>query len=209
MDQGHRGETLRRTLCGIALCVVLAAPAWAQRTDRPHRSGLWGELGAGPGLVRIASSGCSDVVTAGGVTNYVRIGATVSDRVVIGLEVFSLLNRGLGFSSGDTTKTAETATAAVVVLWFPSRRGFFFKGGAGLAVGQFTIPETAGADTSNGDGIGVTFGFGWDFAISRKFAVTANLAAYVTAVGDVVLPSQRVDDVIATMYQGSIGITFR
>lgn len=170
---------------------------------------MWGELGAGPGHVRIACSGCTNVVGASGVTSYFRIGSAVSDRVVIGLEVFSLLNRGLGFSSGDTTKTAETATAALVVLWFPSRRGFFFKGGAGLAVGQFTIPGTAGADTSNGDGIGLTYGFGWDFAISRKFAVTANLAAYVTAVGDVVLPSQRVDDVIATMYQGSIGFTFR
>lgn len=170
---------------------------------------MWGELGAGPGQVRIACSGCTDVVRAAGVTNYVRIGGTVSDRVLIGLEVFSLLNRGLGFSSGDTTKTAETGTAAVVVLWFPSRRGFFFKGGAGIAVGQFTIPGTAGADTISGGGIGLTFGFGWDFAISRKFAVTTNLAAYVTAVGDVVLPGQRVDDLIATMYQGSIGFTIR
>jgi len=185
------------------------APASAQRTDRPHRSGLWGELGAGPGRVRIACSGCTDVVTAGGVTSYVRIGGTVSDRVVIGFEVFSLLDRGFGFLSADSTSTAETATAAVVVLWFPSRRGFFFKGGAGIAAGQFTIPGTAGADTSNNAGIGLTFGVGWDFAISRKFAITTNFAAYVTAVGDVILPGRRVDDVIATMYQAGIGITFR
>jgi len=189
--------------------MLLTAPAWAQRTDRQHRSGLWGEFGAGPGRVRIACSGCADVVAAGAPTSYFRIGGTVSDRVVIGLEVFSLLDRAFGFSPGDTSTTAETATATVVVLWFPSRRGFFFKGGVGLAAGQFTVPGTAGADTSNGGGIGLTFGFGWDFAISRKFAVTTNLAAYVTAVGDVVLPGQRVDDVIATMYQGSIGFTFR
>jgi len=31
----------------------------------------------------------------------------------------------------------------------------------------------------------------------------------MTAVGDIVVPSRRVDDVIATMYQGSIGFTFR
>jgi outer membrane protein with beta-barrel domain len=199
-------------LCGIALCLVLtapAAPAWAQRKDRPHRSGLWGEFGAGPGRVRIACSGCTDVVTASGLTSYVRIGGTVSDRVVIGLEVFALLNRGFGFSPGDTITTAETATAAVVVLWFPSRRGFFFKGGAGIASGQFTIPGTAGADTSNSAGIGITFGFGWDVALSRKFAITTNFAAYVTAVGDVILPGQRVDDVIATMYQAGVSLTFR
>ena len=146
-------------------------------------------------------------MTAGGLTSYVRIGGTVSDRVVIGLEVFSLLDRGFGFSTGDSTSTA--ATAAVVVLWFPGRRGFFFKGGAGIASGQFTIPGTAGADTSNSAGIGLTFGFGWDFPISRKFAITTNFAAYVTAVGDVILPGQRVDDVIATMYQAGVSVTFR
>ncbi len=127
---------------------------------------------------------------------------------MIGLEVFSSLDRAFGFSRADTTKTAET-TATVVVLWFPSRRGFFFKGGVGLAAGQFTVPGTAGVDTSNGGGIGLTYGFGWDVAISRRFAVSTNFAAYVTAVGDVVLPGQRIDDVIATMYQGSIGFTFR
>jgi hypothetical protein len=185
------------------------APASAQRTDRPHRSGLWGEFGAGAGRVRIACSGCTAVVVANAPTSYVRIGGTVSDRVVIGLEVFSLLNRSLGFAPGDSTTTAETATVAIVVLWFPSRRGFFFKGGAGLAAGQFTIPGTAGADTSNGRGIGVTYGFGWDFPLSRKFAITTNFAAYVTAIGDVVLPGRRVDDMIATMYQAGIGITFR
>ena len=189
--------------------MLLTAPAWAQRRDRPHRSGLWAELGAGPGRVRIARSGCTDVVVASAPSSYFRIGGTVSDRVLIGVEVFSSLDRAFGFSRGDTTTTAETATATVVVLWFPSRRGFFFKGGVGLAGGQFTVPGTAGVDTSNGGGIGLTFGFGWDFAISRKFAITTNLAAHVTAVGDVVLPGQRIDDVIATMYQGSIGFSFR
>jgi hypothetical protein len=184
-------------------------PAGAQRTDRPHRSGLWGEIGAGPGRIRIGCSGCTDVVAASAPASYLRIGGTVSDHVVIGLEVFSLLDRAFGFSSGDTTTTAATATATIVVLWFPTRRGFFVKGGAGLAGGQFTIPGTAGADTSTGGGIGMTFGFGWDFALSRRFAITTNFAAYVTAVGDVVLPGQRVDDVIATMYQAGIGFTFR
>ena len=157
----------------------------------------------------MACSGCTDIVVASAPISYFRIGGTVSDRVLIGVEVVSLLDRAFGFSRGDTTTTAETGTATVVVLWFPSRRGFFFKGGVGLASGQFTVPGTAGADTSNGRGIGLTFGFGWDFAISRKFAITTNLAAHVTAVGDVVLPARRIDDVIATMYQGSIGFTFR
>jgi hypothetical protein len=65
------------------------------------------------------------------------------------------------------------------------------------------------ADTSNGGGIGLTFGLGWDAPISRKFAFTGNAAVFVTAVGDVVFPGRRVDDVIPTMYQLSIGFTVR
>ena len=157
----------------------------------------------------MACSACTNVVAAGGATSYLRIGGTVSDHVVIGVEVFSFLDRAFGLSPSDTTTKAETALATVVVLWFPGRHGLFFKGGVGIAGGQFTVPGTAGADTSNGAGIGLTFGFGWDFAFSRRFAITTNFAAHVTAVGDVVLPGQRVDDVIATMYQGAIGFTFR
>lgn len=208
MDEG-RVQTLRRTLCGIALGVLLAAPAWAQRPRRPHRGGLWGEIGVGPGRIRVACSGCTDVVAAGGTTSYLRIGGTASDRVLIGFEAFAFLDRAFAFSLGDSIRTAETATATLVVIWFPSRRGLFVKGGVGIAGGQFIFPGTTGADTSSGAGIGLTFGGGWDFAISRKFAVTMNFAAYVTAVGDVVLPGRRIDDVIATMYQGAIGVTFR
>lgn len=200
---------MRLILAAVALVILGSGGAAAQRRSRPHRSGLWGELSSGTGHVRIACSGCNDVVTANGATSFVRIGGTVSDHVVIGFEAFSLLDRGLGFFSQDTT-TAETATAAIVVLWFPGRHGLFFKGGAGAAGGQFILPSgPTEADTSNGAGIGLTFGLGWDWSISRKFAITANAATFVVGLGDIVLPTRRVDDVIATMYQASIGVTFR
>jgi hypothetical protein len=195
----------------ILLLGVVATDLAAQRPRRPHRSGLWGELGGGGGVARIACSGCTDVVTAGGITNHFRIGGTVSDRVVIGFETFGLLDQAFGFAPSDpsTGSSAETVSLAVVVLWFPGRRGLFFKGGVGAATGEFVLPTGAQSDTSQGGGMGVTFGVGWDWPISRKFAITANVGTYVTALGDIVLPGRRVDDVIATMYEASIGFTFR
>jgi hypothetical protein len=197
----------------VALGVIAtlwSTPALAQRPSRPHRGGLWGEFGFGPGFVRVACAGCANVVSANGQTSYFRIGGTVSDHVLIGFEAFSLLDKAFSFSLDVSTSAAETATATVIVLWYPGRRGLFFKGGVGIAAGQYTIPSgSTQADTSTGAGIGLTFGTGWDWSISRKFAITANVAAYVTAVGDIVLTGRRVDDVIATMYQGSIGFTFR
>ena len=191
---------------------VLAAQdsAPAPKHRRPHRAGLWGEFGFGPGRARVACSGCESVIIANGATSYLRIGGTVSDHVMIGGEIFSLLNKAFGFSPEDSARTAETGTLAIIVMWFPGRSGLFFKGGVGAAVGQFSLPTaTSSADTSDGAGIGLTFGAGWDWSISRKFAFTANVGVYVTAIGDVQLPGRRVDDVIATMYQGSIGFTFR
>jgi hypothetical protein len=200
---------MRSALCVIAAMLCHTGLA-AQRPMRPHRAGLWGEVGFGAGHVRVACSGCTNVVSADGPTSYLRIGGTVSDHVVIGFEAFSQLDKAFHFSLDASKSTAETATAAVIILWYPGRTGLFFKGGVGAAGGQYSIPRSATeADTSSGAGMGLTFGAGWDWSISRKFAVTANVASYVVAVGDIVLPGQRVDDVIATMYQASIGFTFR
>jgi hypothetical protein len=196
----------------LALIVLLlwTSAANAQRPSRPHRGGLWGEFGFGPGHVRVACAGCTNVVASNGPTSQFRIGGTVSDHVLIGFEVFTHLDKAFQFSLDVSTSSAETATAMLIILWYPGKRGLFFKGGMGVAAGQYSIPTSpTQSDTSTGAGIGLSFGAGWDWSISRKFAITANVAAYVTAVGDIVLTGRRVDDVIATMYQGSIGFTFR
>lgn len=197
----------------VALWMIAAlwgTAALGQRPARPHRSGLWGEFAFGPGHVRVACAGCTNVVSSNGPTSHFRIGGTVSNHVLIGFEAFSLLDKAFEFSLDVSTSTAETATAAVIILWYPGRRGLFFKGGVGVAAGQYAIPTSpTEADTSTGAGIALTFGTGWDWSISRKFAITAHVSAYVTAVGDIVVPGRRVDDVIATMYQGAIGFTFR
>jgi hypothetical protein len=199
----------------IALLLTLGATMasgalGAQTAGRPHRSGLWGEFAFGPGIVRVACSECTDVIGSNGATSHLRIGGTVSDHVLIGAELFSLLDKTFDFSLNVHTQTAETGTAAIVVLWYPGRRGLYFKGGVGAAVGQYTIPTSpTQADTSTGAGMGLTFGAGWDWSISRKLAVTFDAGTYVVGVGDIVLPGRRVDDVIATMYSASIGLTFR
>ncbi|HJS43936.1 MAG TPA: hypothetical protein VJ755_10730 [Gemmatimonadales bacterium] len=213
---------MKLIVCVLAVTLLGYGAAAAQepvggsqprKPSRPHRSGLWGEFGFGPGHARIACSGCEEVVGANGTTSYVRLGGIVSDHVLIGFEAFTLLNKSLGHASPDSGTTAETGTAAIIIMWYPGSRGLFFKGGVGAAFGQFSIPGdsagTAVADTSEGGGIGITFGLGWDAPISRKFAFTGNAGVFVTALGDVALANRRVDDLIATMYSVSVGFTFR
>jgi hypothetical protein len=199
--------------CGSAAVAQEPAPTAPIPRPKRHRTGLWGELGSGPGYVRVACSDCTDVIGASGATSYLRIGGVISRNVVIGVEIFSLLDQTFGFASQDSNAVAETGTATITLLWYPGKSGLFFKGGVGAAFGEFSVPSDStnvGTDTtSSGGGIGMTFGLGYDFPISRKFAITANAAAFVTALGDVVLPGHNVDDVIATVYQLSIGFTIR
>ena len=182
-------------------------------TNPRNAWGIWKGSPVVPQAMRIACSGCEEVVGANGTTSYLRLGGIVSDHVLIGFEAFTLLNKSLGHASPDSGTTAETGTAAIIIMWYPGSRGLFFKGGVGAAFGQFSIPAdsagTAVADTSTGGGIGLSFGLGWDAPISRKFAFTGNAAVFVTALGDVALTNRRVDDLIATMYAVSVGFTFR
>lgn len=195
----------------LLLCLGLAGCASSHRPQRPHRTGLWGEIMVGGGRLRMACSTCGDsIIVAPGGGGLIRIGGTVSDNVLMGWESAGFLDETFGFAANDSTTVAEMETVTIVVLWFPWRAGMFVKGGVGMAQGRFTIPAGATqVDSTKGTGIGMTFGLGWDVPISRKFALTANAGVFVTAIGDIVLPTSRVDDVIGTLYQFTLGITFR
>ncbi|MGD8277664.1 MAG: hypothetical protein PVH00_06540 [Gemmatimonadota bacterium] len=199
------------TRCSVLYGVVFMVAAFpgAAGAQRPHRSGLWGELGGGPSSVRIACSGCADVTRRSGSGGYFRVGGAVSDRILIGVEAFSLVDEAFGFSEGDTSIVAENVSLAGVVLWYPGRTGIFLKAGVGLASGEFTIPGTPEPVVSQGIGTGLTFGIGFDLPIWRGLAVTGNAGTWVTAIGDVVLPDATVDDVIATLYGLTFGFTLR
>jgi hypothetical protein len=191
----------------IALLGVVTTPLAAQR---PHRTGLWAELCNGPSLVRIASSASTEVTTKTGFGSCFRVGGTLSNKVLLGVETFGFLDKTFGFGTRDTSVVAETGTIAVVVLWFPWRSGFFLKGGVGTGQGKFTVfPSPGQPVVAEGVGVGLTYGLGFDLPISRKFALTANAAAVVNAIGDLVLPTTRVEDVIATMYHVALGIAVR
>lgn len=190
-----------------AATVVLTAEAAAQR---PHRSGLWVEFGSGPAHARVGCSGCEDVTRGSGSAGYLRIGGVLSDRVLLGVESFSLIDHAFGFAADDRSIVAENASVAAIVVWYPWRSGFFFKGGVGLAGGEFTVePDSEAPIVSEGVGVGLTFGMGLDVPISRRFALTGSAGTWITAIGDVVLPTAIVDDVIATLYAVTIGFTIR
>ena len=133
-----------------------------------------------------------------------------SRKVLMGVEFYSFIDEGFGFSETDSSVVAENEIVAATVLWYPWRSHFFIKGGVGVAQGRFTVADSTGAPfVAQGTGVGITFGLGLDVPISRKLAFTANIGSYITGIGDLQLPGLVIDDVIPTTYLISIGLTFR
>jgi hypothetical protein len=209
MDRGSMSADPDRA--GAVLAVLVGLLATAGLAQRPHRTGAWLEAGGGAGYVRIASSGSTNVTSAPGSTYYLRAGALLSDKVLLGVENVVFVDDLLGFFRADTSSVAETWSLAVVVLWFPWRSGVFVKGGVGVAQGTFTTTPTGGGPpfTARGTGVGLTFGLGYDRKISRKVALTGCVCAQIAGIGDVVRPTTRLDDMIASIYHATIGITIR
>lgn len=191
-----------------AAAALLVAPA--ETRAQAVRSGFWLEAAAGTGTVRNTCAGCPGVTVGFGSTYQIRAGGALNPRVLVGVEAFSLRTSELRLASGVSPVEAENVSIAPVVIWYVGRSGFFLKGGAGLARGRFTV-ESGGTDavTTERTGSGLTFGVGFDIGVVRWLAVTANLATYVTAIGDVRVEGQLVDDVIATVYEAGVGITLR
>lgn len=189
------------------LCALLARDGSAQYA---RRTGFWMEISTGPGFVRVGCAGCGDVITENGSGGFLRLGGALSSKVLLGVESNGFIDETFGFAPEDESVVAEASSLAAVVLWYPWRAGIFLKGGVGLAGGRFTVPsDSAEAVEATGHGVGMTFGFGLDVPLSRRFALTGNAAAFIMAIGDVRLPSVTVDDVIPTVYQVGIGLTVR
>jgi hypothetical protein len=197
----------RSALAAAAALLLNGAMADAQNL---HRQKFWIEFGGGPAAIRINCTGCDDVTRATGSASFLRLGGTLSEKVLLGAEFFGFSDQSFEFDSGAESVLAEFASISASVLWYPWRSHFFIKSGVGIAEGLFTVdpldPESA---KSEGVGVGLTYGLGLDVPISRKLAFSLNASTYFTAVGDLVLPHRTVEDVIPTTYMVSIGVVLR
>jgi len=194
-----------RLIVSAALVPIAAASA-----QRPHRSGLWFEAGWGPSSIRVACTGCEDVTRASGSAAAFRLGGTISDKVLFGIETFTYLNQSFGLSEADTALVAATSNLGGIVMWWPWKGGFFVKGGIGVAQGEFTLnADTEDEAVFKGTGVGLTFGIGLDLPVKKWLAFSFNAGAYVTAIGDLVTPTVKIEDVIPSMYALTVGFTIR
>ena len=142
----------------LAACALIpigmATPVQAQHVH----SGFW--IGFAPGGVAIADAeGLAYPL-------YVRLGATLSQRVLLGVESYNVF---LNYWDGKSIGTL----AAVALLYPSAKSGFFIKPGLGRSYGRAICCGTT-------KGLAVNLAVGYDLRLGRNVYLTPNLDLLVT-----------------------------
>jgi hypothetical protein len=148
---------MRLPALALLLITLLGAPASAQGNPQT-REGFWISFGIGFG-----SLGCGDCdERQGGINGYLRMGGTLSQKLLIGGEVNA-------WSKSEDGATLTVSNFGPVLYFYPNPTGgFFLKGGLGLATTSLDL----GAIKIDENGVGLTLGLGYDARVGRNFALT-------------------------------------
>jgi hypothetical protein len=150
-----------RVLTTVILIAAIAGSLEAQSGRRPNsRQGFWIGLGAGPGSVGVDCVGCGDDRTSG-FSGYVRLGGTVSRKILLGGE-----SNGWFHSEGGVKE--NLGFASFVLLWYPSAPGaFFLKVGAG----GMNYSADDGVNEITATAPSGSLGMGYEFRAGRMVSV--------------------------------------
>jgi hypothetical protein len=147
-------------LTTLLLATTLAASASAQES-RPSnvRKGFWIGFGLGGGVN--LSQGLDDKSLWGG-NGYIRLGGTTKPNILLGGEA-------IGWSASDRGNTLERGNAHFVVMWYPNvKKGFYLKGGIGVAsIGESRTSGNTTTTTTKG-GFGTGAGLGYELQIGKN-----------------------------------------
>lgn len=193
--------TARRVAWAVLTLALVAAPARAQLR---RRSGVWVDVGAGLGRLRVSCRTCSPPASTGGYAITLSIGGAPSRYVLLGVEVQV-------WTGTDARIDEQVRTLSLVAQWYPWRRtGFFVRGGTGLVDGHVAPNDTASVRKAvKGRGIVIGASLGWDQPINRHLAVTVQAGDQIAALGDITTTSGVADDTIAYVSRLSIALVLR
>ena len=174
--------TSRRHIAALAAAALLmAAPETARAGDHPHdRNGflLGFNLGGGSAEVEWETEDAtlSSDRESGGAGN-LRLGYAVSPAVALGLEVagWSRTYDVVGPLGGSSEVTVTFGIVGGAATWYPGRGGFFVRGAVGA--GRIEVDVESGDVTVTADetGIGLLAATGYEWRLSRVFALGAEL----------------------------------
>lgn len=177
----------------VGLSFAAAPPAQAQHPQT--RDGFWFGFGFGYGSLGRSCDGCSDIDRESAFSGYLKLGGTVSPKVLLGGE-----STGWTKSESGFTLTAGSASAAVYFYPQPAT-GFFLKSGVGFATYQ-----EEGEDAATG--FGFIIGLGYDIRVGRNVSLTPVGNFTWGSLGDVESAGLIVPGLKTNVFQLALGVTF-
>jgi hypothetical protein len=153
--RGNMGKLRATGFCAL-LAILFATTATAQQAQT--RQGLWVGGGMGYGSMGISCEGCPDFDREGGISGYLKVGGTLRQNILLGIET-----TGWTKSEGGATLTMGNISGAA--YWYPmATTGLFVKAGAG-----YSILDDGFANES---GLGMLAGLGYDVRVGRNLSIT-------------------------------------
>lgn len=156
------------------------APQQAARAARPPktREGWYIGFGIGGGDGRVANeieTTNFEQLHQGGRTNVFmnfKAGATLTPKLLLGGDMSMLVS---GAEAAGISTSLGILNMDAVLTFFPTGRGFFVRGGAGLSSISYTRDTPFGDQEGSASGLNVMGGVGYAFWLGGQFNLTANL----------------------------------
>jgi len=134
-------------LLGLSLATRVSAQ------EASARQGFW--IGGGLGYGSIGCDGCDRL---GGASGYLKLGGTLRENVLLGVEMN-------GWAKSEFGQTMAMGNMSGAVYWYPmSTAGLFVKGGLGYSV----VDDGFMSET----GLGLLGGVGYDVRVGRNLSLT-------------------------------------
>jgi hypothetical protein len=195
-------------LAWLAPSVVLAQSASptnpaATTTEADTDSRLWLTAGSAFATVRGDCQTCEeDFPYRHAVSVLANVGYRVNDRMDVGAEVF--------WMPADTDQGQLRTTHLDAVAQFrPWRaKGFFLKGGAGMAFVRNWV-DAIGPNAINSKALSVIIGAGWAFRPAGRIGLQVFGSQHVAALGDLQTVEEPVPDVVGNFWSLGVAVVFR
>ena len=142
---------LRATGFCALLAILFATTASAQQAQT--RQGFW--IGGGLGYGSLGCNGCNRL---GGVSGYLKLGGTLRQNILLGVETN-------GWTKSDLGQTLTMGNMSGAAYWYPMpANGLFIKGGLGYSILDDGF--------NNESGFGLLAGLGYDVRVGRNLSIT-------------------------------------
>ena len=192
------------TRCVLTLLGLLVpATALAQDAQSAPASHLWLVAGVASGTMRGACQTCEEETPYRHSTGVLgNLGYRVNPRMDVGAEIF--------WMPADTASGRVRTTHFDAVAQFRPwvSRGFFLKGGAGMAFVRNWV-DGAGPNAINSKALSVVIGGGWHFRPSSRLGVELFASQHAAAIGDLKTADADVPDIMGNFWSIGAALVIR